>query len=1296
MRRRMRVGIRMGTLREDAMSMSDPDYTSSSEQSCDTVIYCGPNGQPLSDRELTDNEGPPRMVPIRPRMGRSSHLRVSGSRSSGDESSSSVSDFRLGKPPVPKCGTIANSRLPTKAGRSPPMMPGSPSRSLMGSPVPGVVQLPRKINIKGKPQSVNGHDPSLRTAWSKGPYREQGAGSGPEQWIDGPGVSQQNQSEQWIDGPDAPPMVYHPPPLQPMPSGEQWIDGPVLRPPGSQWNQQNAYQQEQLQQQQQQQHQQHLQQQPMNSPRPGEHEHRSERMSFKKQTAQPKAIPASEQWVDGPAEFLVESQAVKSEHPKKMWTEMGGSPTPGSPKIKPAPPPRAQSLKPEEQNQKDDEPVVAGIQPTLECEPNQNDVTRPCMPLRNPVLAQIAGEGGRPTSQVSSDSCASLAAQVSETDSRPVSMAGIEVNNAEMVKPVNGVPTATETHQLPGANVKSFVRDWVEKHSVIHEPKSKHNQNTDSHSHRSNDPASLDEMLFGKNVVPLDTSSQPNSARSSPRIKKRLRKGTLPPPIEHPMNRTAAWIVSVQNAGTETEDMVVSPPDETLQDPLLAPECDQDYMRVGPPPTYEDCMEDGPEENQEEEELEVVDQECQVSIHTAENEEEEAAQGGIVCQVTPELESEKDTASVDNGADIDISNLLISNRESIYELQMDETLECSRGPDGSWPNTFTSEDDMSSSASLPRKNEDVCEIYEVMHEVENVEIPSPSHYDEGVVGDLLVNMEKHALASGPLPQDSNMSPLSVNADNESGIASSSGEHPSPPSSSSDSDKQSTGNKQVTRPSCLRRPDGASNPELNLVIEKARDLILKEDEVITDKVLSSPEPLALPVLPDSSPSCTSKSTLSDDPELQSSIRTEGEGQGESPVESSETISLPKDTSETDLKVAPSEPVCESGIPAPKVGRKLPVKSGLKPPVPVRTSSRPSILPKPSATSPSSKASASSASTAPTQPTSPTTSSIQSPKAGSSLAKSPKTDTSSPTVKSNKPEGSPTKTTKAETSPAKGLKAESSPAQGLKAEAKSPKPEKSASRSPFRFGSKSKIASPKSSTTKPTKTGSTSPTKPVAPSTLQSKANKEKSNKLSQKSASTSGVAISRTGSAKSVPSSVQSMTSRLTSSLSRLPTSSKSKDKTSPTKNTKSKIPSPGKKESKLPVSKVSNSRVSELNGGVASGRATDSDSGNDSGIVKNERKKKLLSPYSTMTQPRNSTHSSSGHGSDNSSTFSGHLVPSIPSNIKSGETHHSSGYESMLRDSEATASSSTQDSTSEGSCSGRTRGPKIFKKKATG
>ncbi|KAK1874714.1 Kinesin-like protein KIF26A [Dissostichus eleginoides] len=47
---------------------SDPDYSSSSEHSCDTVIYVGPAGAAISDRELSDNEGPPSFIPIIPSL----------------------------------------------------------------------------------------------------------------------------------------------------------------------------------------------------------------------------------------------------------------------------------------------------------------------------------------------------------------------------------------------------------------------------------------------------------------------------------------------------------------------------------------------------------------------------------------------------------------------------------------------------------------------------------------------------------------------------------------------------------------------------------------------------------------------------------------------------------------------------------------------------------------------------------------------------------------------------------------------------------------------------------------------------------------------------------------------------------------------------------------------------------------------------------------------------------------------------------------------------------------------------
>lgn len=67
---------------------SDPDEYSSSEQSCDTVIYVGPNGAAVSDKELTDNEGPPEFVPIIPALlrGKASEQQQPQSQAAGAQS----------------------------------------------------------------------------------------------------------------------------------------------------------------------------------------------------------------------------------------------------------------------------------------------------------------------------------------------------------------------------------------------------------------------------------------------------------------------------------------------------------------------------------------------------------------------------------------------------------------------------------------------------------------------------------------------------------------------------------------------------------------------------------------------------------------------------------------------------------------------------------------------------------------------------------------------------------------------------------------------------------------------------------------------------------------------------------------------------------------------------------------------------------------------------------------------------------------------------------------------------------
>ncbi|XP_058605680.1 kinesin-like protein KIF26A isoform X4 [Onychostoma macrolepis] len=141
--------------------------------------------------------------------------------------------------------------------------------------------------------------------------------------------------------------------------------------------------------------------------------------------------------------------------------------------------------------------------------------------------------------------------------------------------------------------------------------------------------------------------------------------------------------------------------------------------------------------------------------------------------------------------------------------------------------------------------------------------------------------------------------------------------------------------------------------------------------------------------------------------------------------------------------------------------------------------------------------------------------------------------------------------------------------------------------------------------------------------------------------------------------------------------------------------------------RAANSRVSELALANPSGKhakgSGDSDSGNDSGVNLNDDKHTpipiLPSPYSKITAPRRPQRYSSGHGSDNSSVLSGELPPAMGRTALFYHSGGSSGYESMIRDSEATGSaSSAHDSMSESgmSSSGRTRSSKAPKKRSNG
>lgn len=94
----------------------------------------------------------------------------------------------------------------------------------------------------------------------------------------------------------------------------------------------------------------------------------------------------------------------------------------------------------------------------------------------------------------------------------------------------------------------------------------------------------------------------------------------------------------------------------------------------------------------------------------------------------------------------------------------------------------------------------------------------------------------------------------------------------------------------------------------------------------------------------------------------------------------------------------------------------------------------------------------------------------------------------------------------------------------------------------------------------------------------------------------------------------------------------------------------------------------------------------------------LPSPYSRITAPRTPYHCS-GHASDTTSVLSGELPPAMCKTalLYNRSSMVSSGYESMLRDSEATiSSSSTHNSISDQSCSlGAAKGARSTKKRTT-
>lgn len=186
-------GVRSGS--------SDPDYTSSSEQSCDTVIYVGSGGVPLSDRELTDNEGPPATLPILPKTNKTDTV-----ANKQNENAKLAKDRIFGQ-----SGMVLqnphNVRL-NKEDRNRSVklteekhVPLGNVISIVPKPVT-TVQLPKKIHLKHPLWTTSKQE--LQEGIKELKCQSD------EMWIDGPRFVKPKfdtrtlhhlQKEQWVDGP---------------------------------------------------------------------------------------------------------------------------------------------------------------------------------------------------------------------------------------------------------------------------------------------------------------------------------------------------------------------------------------------------------------------------------------------------------------------------------------------------------------------------------------------------------------------------------------------------------------------------------------------------------------------------------------------------------------------------------------------------------------------------------------------------------------------------------------------------------------------------------------------------------------------------------------------------------------------------------------------------------------------------------------------------------------------------------------------------------------------------------------
>ena len=1115
--RRLRPGIRMGTLRE--MSHSDPDYTSSSEQSCDTVIYVGPHGHALSDQELTDNERPPTSIPLMPRSTPKIQPRTvptfSRSKShSGDESSDAASS-------VVSQSQGESSRIP-KFGenRSPPHkspVPRSPEHKM----VPSSISKPK---LGPSPLSYQHSYPGTNTCQNPSVY---GPAPLPGYYhhshsVDETQLSQQSATEN---------------------CSEQWIDGPMMGPCSNISTDVAPYQKTVQ-----------------------GHYVEAQVVPLSKNPVSQRAL--NEQWIDGPKEFLV---AQATNNAKTEVKEEG--------KI---------SL------------------------------------LSKSVASRLAVKSGQRTTRT----------EKSELHT-PTVLQNHEHGKADTCKPCEHKAGS----KVP---IKPFVKDWVEKHSSISSVEaiteddrsqrsghsSKSNRNTSSSSGKK---ASMDEMLYGK-----QRPSKKETPHSSP--KSSVQSGSKSDSHEQ-NDRMLAWVKTVQDStddhvSNDSEGLAEIQRNEIFEglDNVIA-DIDQEINEhtndnnLSPPPTYKVCP--------------VTDTIPEESIPSTDED------GGI--EFVVESSNAEHGAVEEETVDNDVTNLLMSNRESIYELQVDAELETSRS---SIRNSFHSEDDAWSLGSLPKD----CPLDNLLDtkDVDNVEVPDSIDNNNMLIHTLPSSPQVSTLDSGngtqldnsfvtvessrgvisELDTSTGISTMDsrdekknfntiIQGEEELDLVVDASEYnrknledlPSP----SDEPQYAVLENTPTRPYSLRRPDGASNPNLSVLCEtpKSSNFSSPSEEFVYQMGCGVTNVISPPYLNGGCVTYRERSVIGQSPE-------EKDGPSEYKKSSQKDSKLSK------IQVTTKPPVSfkPSVLPKPSHSKDSSTKSSDKPAVPQRTSSKGSQ---------------------------------------SSLRKETGQLPSHPSDSSQK-----TGFMRSHSAPAKtvvsGVKPKEKSFIGSSSPASRPSSAKPAKNS---FSSKLPLCSGKRKDV-----AQSSPTKSSASSSKDSKSSKDSSRSSSKdsktlKDSKNSSAKDSKNNNLKDVK-----------------PSSSSSSSKT------RSKSPSPSKrdreKESKLPTSS------SIVRYDVYHSKGGESDSGIESGQIRSDRRFLAMSPSSSKrSKPRISMHStSSGHGSDVSSSFSGHnRMPGKTLVKEVRDVCNSSGYESMLRDSEVTGTSSSHDSTSESGHSDRSS-TKIPKKRS--